>query len=178
MHLSSTKLTLMIFDLSSQIVRRFTIAFTIVLLGMTNAFSQSSIENPNKLMDFLGQEKFNELINSNPSYISFLDVKCSSLFAITELSSEKSQVYLTLNEIEKYIWEPNTKVGEGVHRKIAVIISPSQFLIELTSPDFNILEYSFKQDSQENKYYVLGNTGKVILIRPVSFITKVANSRL
>ena len=168
----------MIFDLSSQIGRRFIFALSIVLLGVTNSFSQSSIENPIKLMEFLGQEKFDELLNSNPSYITFLDVKCSNLFAITELSPEKAQAYTTLNEIEKHIWEPNLKVGEGVHRKITVSISPSQFLIELASSNFNILEYSFNQDRQENTYYVLGNTGKIIMIRPVSFITEVANSRL
>jgi hypothetical protein len=168
----------MIFDLSNTFVKRIIFVFTLFFLGLTNCFSQSSFDNPVKLVDFLGQEKFDEILSSNPSYLTFLDVKCTSLYTVLDLPSEKTQSMTVLNEIEKRIWDTNVKTGDEILNKVKNLISTNQFIQELQSPNFNILEYTFAQDRSTDKYYVLGNSGKVIVIHSVNYITELANAKL
>lgn len=168
----------MTIDFTNQIVKRFTFAFAIIILGMSNSLSQSSIENPNKLVDFLGQEKFSDILNSNPSYLTFLDVKCSELIIVNELSAEKTSSFVQINEIKRTSWEQGLKAGDEVKRQVTVSVSPSQFLLDMESPNFNVLEYSFEQGRSNDKHFVLGSTGKVIIVRSIDFITEIANSRL
>ena len=139
------------------------------LVVTTNAFSQT-IENQQKIVDYLGQEKFDELLSANPSYLKFLDVKCSNGFDIIEMAPEKSQNFSVLTEIEKI--DPNQK-----YSKTPNTISADEFVQLFENGNLNFLMYQLQGHKTQMTYFVLGNTGKVLMVYPTDYITQLVNQK-
>lgn len=141
----------------------------IALVIVTNAIGQT-LNNQQKLVEYLGQERFDELQTSNPSYLQFLDIKCSKGFDVIELASEKTQNMPVLNDIEKI--DPNQKF-----HKTPNTISASDFVQLFENGSLNFLMYQLQGDRYEMRYYVLGNTGKVLMIYPTDYISQLVNNK-
>lgn len=141
--------------------------FALVL--STGAFGQS-LQNQQKIVDYLGQEKFDQIQSSNPSYLTFLDVKCSDGFDIIEMVPEKTQNFTVLNEI--VVIDPNNKIT-----KTPTTVSADDFVQMFENGSLNFLMYQLQGHKTQMTYYVLGNTGKVLMVFPTDYITQRVNQK-
>lgn len=130
--------------------------------------STQTIHNSGLIIDFLGEEKYSQLLESNPSYIYYLDVRCTSGFQIIEYADEKMNQMPVLNVLAYKT--PVTKENPG-----KVEITAEQFLSEYENGTLNILKYILDYHQKQVTYYVLGNTGKVLMLLPVEYINKQVN---
>lgn len=55
-------------------------------------------------------------------------------------------------------------------------ITPEQFIADSETEEFNFLMYQFEFDRSEITYYILGKTGKVLMIQPVERINDIVNA--
>lgn len=150
----------------------------LVFVFVVNQNSQAQLTeltNQDKVAEFLGDERFNDLLTSNPSYLTFLDTKCSYGYKIVEMGSEKTEGMTVLNSITYEEWVASSKSEEQILYTSETILTPEEFVENATSPEFNILKYHFNSDRKQIVYYVLGTTGKVIILYPVAYIAKQSN---
>lgn len=154
-----------------------TLGFTIFLCGASQAsFSQlTNLENQSQIVEYLGDSRFNDLLQSNPSYLSFLDTRCSNGYKIIDMPSEKTVGMTVLNSIAYEEWVAPEKAEEEVLKSVELSSTPEEFVENSTSPEFNFLKYKLAFDKSETTYYVLGSTGKAIMIYPIEYINKQVN---
>ncbi|MDX2359742.1 MAG: hypothetical protein QNK23_02970 [Crocinitomicaceae bacterium] len=159
---------------------RYLLLVTILFFGLSqSAYSQvTSLNNEAQLIEYLGQEKYNEFTQSNPSYINFLDVRCSSGYVMMDYVEEKMNEFPVIEIIYHSSLEIVITEGKEYLERIESKISPEEFVLAVESPEFNFLEYKFSFDRSKITYHVLGNTGKVIMIFPVEKINKLVNARI
>lgn len=140
----------------------------VFLLGANyTLFGQAPVlEKQLQIEEFLGQPKFNELLSTNPSYLTFLDTRCSAGYKIVEMTKEKSGSFQLIEKIQK-----NSTMDSPVEA-----VTAAEFVQAANDPSFNFLQYSFQFDRTEMTYYKLGSTGKVLMIFPVRYINQIIKS--
>lgn len=149
----------------------------VIFIGVNGtSFSQTDpLENQAKVAEYLGDSRFNELLQSNPSYLTFLDTRCSEGYKLIDMPAEKTAGMTVLNSITYEEWVVPEKSQEQVVSTTELTLTPEEFVQEALDPEFNFLKYHFKYDQKEMTYFVLGATGKAIIIYPVEYINKQAN---
>jgi hypothetical protein len=130
------------------------------------SFGQNSYASESQLIEVLGQSKFDQLQQANPNYLKFLDARCTHGYVIMEMPKEKTEGFTMIKKIAKLTGNGTEVIG----------VTPEQFVLDATSPNFNFLMYKFDFDRSENTYYILGRTGKVLLILPVERINEIVNA--
>lgn len=132
-----------------------------------NAVAQN-LSNSEFLIEYLGQEKFDQMSNVNPSYLEFLDAKCEHGYEITAMGAEKTAGFTVLNQIE--VRDPNKNSSPTT-------ISVAEFIALDQQDELNILMYQITSDRSAMTYYVLGTTGKVLMLYPAEYIAEKQNSK-
>lgn len=144
---------------------------TITALAFSARVSaQIAYQNESNIIEYLGQEDYDQLIQSNPSYLEFLDAKCTHGFAIESMESEKTSGFTVLNEIP--LIDPNNKIT-----KTPPVLTANEFVEMFQDGTVNMLLCNLRADRSKMTYYVLGNTGKVLLIYPVEYINQKVNNQ-
>ena len=145
------------------------LVFMVFLFGANLTLNAQSdpLVNQAQIVEFLGQTKFNELLSTNPSYLTFLDTRCSSGYKIIDMSKEKAAEFELIDKIQK----------NNMYTSPVEAITAVEFVQAASSPNFNFLQYSFLFDSKEMTYYKLGSTGKVLMIFPVGYIAQLIKSK-
>ena len=139
----------------------------ILLSGSAYSFAQT-LQNESKIVEFLGQSEFDQMSQANPSYLEFLDAKCSYGFEIESMGPEKTSGFETLSSITYN--DPNNKIT-----KSPTTVTPSEFVQMYEDGTLNFLMYEIRGDRSAMTYYVLGNTGKVLMVFPVDYISQKVN---
>lgn len=116
-----------------------------------------------KVKDFLGDSRYQELKSSNPGFISFLLVKTEEGFRISEANDAKKNSYEKINSV--------------FYKKQEISIE--DLLNDLHHESFNILNYSFPNHNSNNTtHYLLGNSTTLLTIYSNSVLNnKVASER-
>lgn len=144
----------------------FFISF-ISLLFVTSSLHSQNYSKNDQLLEYLGDEKYENVLLSNPSYLQYLNVRCEEGYHILDYVDEKMSDFQVVIKIPKF----NT-----VTQKLEAV-SPEEFLLDLESEDFNFLKYKFQFERTKATYYIIGDSGKVIMIYPVEYISKIINSK-
>lgn len=137
-------------------------------------FSQS-FNHQDYLIEFLGQERFDRILASNPHYLSYLDVRCSEGFMIMDYVNEKmeSMNIPVINEFIKKTKQNGKDIdGTCVDGYKKEVLTPEEFLQHALNGTLNILAFDFDYDKSKVIYYRIGNTGKLIAIYPAEYIAK------
>ncbi|UKN01502.1 hypothetical protein K6119_17395 [Paracrocinitomix mangrovi] len=140
-----------------------TLLTTLVFLTLWNVNAQT-LNNEQFIVEYLGQTHFSELQNSNPSYLKFLDVRCSDGFKILDFVDEKMSDFSVINEI---------RVITDGDKSQKQMVTAQQLVDDYADGSFNFIKYQLQYDRSEITYYVLGSTGKVIMIYPTEYINKI-----
>lgn len=139
-------------------LKLFLSIYSIVLIG-TIGFSQTTQE---KVINFLGYERFNKIESSNPGLIEFLEMKVEKGYHLIESVDAKKSSYIKVNHV--------------FYKKEEISIE--DFLEALNQDSFNFLNYSFpNQDSNVTTHYLLGDSGLLISVYSNAVINnKIASS--
>lgn len=151
---------------------KFIFLFGILIFG--GNLNAQNLTHESQLIEYLGQEDYNEFTQSNPSYLAFLDARYDG-YMIMDYVEEKMGEFETIEIIYKSEWVSVEENGKIYIERVKSKITPEEFLAEMGSQEFNFLEYSFKFDRSIFTYHVLGTTGKVIMIYPVEKINEIVN---
>lgn len=139
------------------------------------AFSYTqNIDSQSKVLDFLGQKRYNQIQNSNPARIVYMQTRLEDGYKIINNDDGK------FDSAEKFDIIPfRIDVGDGKDTLGTCsdgtgksFDSAEQFVQKENSGTLNILKYKLKYDREKVVYYQLGNTGKVLMIYPVDYINK------
>ena len=156
-------------------LRKVFLSLFTLLFVATGLFAQN-LENESEIKEYLGRFRFEQNQVSNPGYLTFLDARCSSGFKIVELASEKTEGMTVVQNVTYSEWVPSLKEEEKKLNHIDVTITPEEFIENSNTSNFNFLKYHFQFDSKKMSYYVLGNTGMVLMIYPVEYVSSLINS--
>ena len=139
----------------------------VVFLVSTISFAQN-YSNESYLIEYLGQSRFDQLSASNSQYLNFLDARCSFGFDVIDYFDEEEKMvdFVTLNEFPK-----------KTETKNVLNVSAADFLSEIESGNFNFIMYLLQWDRKSITYYIIGDTGKILLIYPVNYINDKVNSK-
>lgn len=125
--------------------------FLLLLLGSTLFSFAQTIDNSDKLIEYLGQEKYDTYLSSQYDYLRLLDIRCDYGFEIYD------------NEAGKFDAFRKVEVFKISHRdKTIDELTPEAFLALVSSPTFNIHLLRLRWDRVKSTYYRIGNTGKVL----------------
>jgi len=138
--------------------RLFTIL--VLALGLNSAFSQS-IQNEQKLIDHLGQERFEKLSQANSPSLTFMDNRVSYGYEILTMETEK---LVGMNQVDTFIF---TNADKSTYT-----ISAAEFINQAEDGSLNILQLKLKYHSSANTFYRIGSTNKVLMLKSVEFISK------
>lgn len=155
-------------------------SFLFVCVINLNSYSQlsSPLSNPIQLAEYLGDSRFNQLHQSNPSYLEFLDERCSNGYTVIDMPLEKTEGMTVLNTIPALKWIVIESEGKNVDQMISSSVTAEEFVLNHSQIDFNFLRYELAFEKSENTYYVLGNTGKVLIVYSVDHVSQKLNSNL
>lgn len=128
------------------------------------AVSAQTYTNETKLIEYLGLTRYNSLASNSSSYLKFLDARYSFGFEIIEYVPEKMNSFPVL-----------TTVDMTNSDKIKTTVSIADFLNQINANTINYLMYDLQWDRSKTTYYVLGNTGKVLMIHSVEYINSKVN---
>lgn len=103
------------------------------------------------VQEFLGQERYSEMVQSNPGLINDLSDRVNYGFQLIEMIPEKSSDFKPLNEIKL-----NFKEGS--------VLSNQEFVNLWESGDFNPLFLDLPQSKTENAYIHLVGTDRALII--------------
>lgn len=134
----------------------------ILLVGLTA--TAQPYANETKLIEYLGLNRYNSLVSSSSSYLKFLDARYSYGFEIIEYVQEKMNSFPVL-----------TTVDLTNSDKTKTTVSIETFLDQINTNTINYLMYDLQWDRSKTTYYVLGNTGKVLMIHSVEYINEKVN---
>lgn len=152
-----------------------TIILTLVFfigVNLTSSAQSNPLENQTKVAEYLGDSRFNDLLVSNPSYLEFLDTRCSKGYAIIDMPIEKTEGLDVLTSVSFEDWVPSEKPEETIFSRQIYTQTIEEFIASSSSSEFNFLKYDIKFDRTEVKYYVLGTSGKTLMVYPVEYINK------
>ena len=148
----------------------------LILFSFAPKLNAQDLAHENQIIDYLGMEKYTSILQSNPAYLNFLDARCSSGYKILELAPEKTVGMQTIHSVKYSEWVISSKGEDEVRSYVDFTITPEEFVDKFNSSGFNFLKYNFQFDAKEISYYVLGNTGKVIMVYPIQYINSLVNS--
>lgn len=136
-----------------------------LLIAINPAYSQD-LKHKNYILEFLGQEEYDRIQSHNVGYLRFLDVRCSDGWQVIENNDGKFDSY-----------EKIQTLSYTTPDKVEFTISAQDVVSEINSGTFNLIKYNLNWDRSKTMYYVLGNTGKVLVIHPTEYINKIYNSK-
>ena len=120
----------------------------------------SQTTNTEKIIQFLGQEKYEDAAINNPGLIIYLEAKLQYGYKVVDFNPTRMPNYSILLEVPS---------------KIYGNVSVDEFLVHYEMDSFNFLNYQYPCKEDENLYFKLGNTGKAIIIYSNEFVN--SNSR-
>lgn len=136
--------------------------FFIFLISINLIFSQE-FKNKNKIIELLGEERYEELKSTNLGMISYLNAKVDFGFQIIDAIPEKENEFKELNQIPI------------LSKESGQFISPEEFVNLYNSGNLNILLFNFQNQPKTNLYYKIGNTNKYLIIYSVEHINSNIN---
>lgn len=141
--------------------------FLILLIALitTNLVFCQTYTNQTKMIEYLGTTRYNSLAQNNAGYLRYIDARYSHGFSLIDYVDEKMNSFPVLSSLIKKNQDKTT-----------TIISIDQFLSEITNGTVNYLMYSLKGDQKEHKHYVLGNSGKVLVVHSTEYVTNQLNN--
>lgn len=151
------------------------ILFALGLILCSNFSFSQTLEHQGFLIEFLGQDRFDRIQASNPSYLEYLDTRCSDGYIIMDYVDEKMS-QMNIPVVDQFIkkTKQNGKDVDGTCkdgiRKEA--LTPAEFLQSAENGTLNILAFDFEYDRSNLIYYQIGTTGKMIAIYPADYIAK------
>lgn len=145
-----------------------TVLALIVLMSFSSVFTYGQeLKNKSKLIESIGQEKFQSSIQENPGKIKFLSAYESDGYSIEELPSDKKIEMKTLSEIPLKCDKENKSERR--------VISVKEFVQKSENNELNILLYDFQPDFSKIQMFKLVGTNKVLIIQSSKRISAVAN---
>ena len=142
---------------------RTTLLTLLLLIGSAFSFSQN-LHNQDMVLDYLGQDRFDHFQQSNPNYLVYLDVKFSKGYSIINRSDAKLVD-------EKFLSSIDYKPSDG--DKTA--LSADVFIQMYNQGTLNFLRVILPYDQKKDTYYVLGKTGKVLVLHSANSIVSATN---
>lgn len=138
---------------------KLSFATLIICLSVFSATSQTTEQ---KVQNFLGAQRYTELQNNNSALLDYLAVKVEEGYQVNQAVEVKKDSYI---QIEKVYFKKTE-------------ISINQFIQDLNSEGFNILNYSFpNEDARKTIHYLLGDTNVLLTVFSNAVINnKVANA--
>tara|TARA_B100000508_G_scaffold114604_1_gene93458 strand:- start:5425 stop:5847 length:423 start_codon:yes stop_codon:yes gene_type:complete len=135
--------------------------FILASLSIVVSLNLGAQTTLNKVEDFLGTQRFNELQNSNSDLIDYLTVKSEEGYSVNQSVEEKKSSYV---QIEKVYYQKQQ-------------ITIDQFVQNLQDESFNFLNYTFPDhDSNVTTHYLLGDTNILFTVYSNAALNKkVAN---
>lgn len=140
-----------------------TLFFILFLLG-TAGFGQTYV-NEQRLVEYLGQDRYTKLYQAGSGYLKFLDARLSYGFELIDYVPEKMSSFVQLQTIEKVNAD-----------KSVTQVSASDFVQQALNGSINYLLFKFEWDQHAYTYYRLGDTGKALLIFPTDYVTEKMNN--
>ncbi|MBK7127759.1 MAG: hypothetical protein IPM74_15045 [Crocinitomicaceae bacterium] len=129
----------------------------ILVFAVSVCFSQAGSPN-SRVVDFLGSEKYQETLSSNPGLIKYLEAKLQFGFELTDKINEKSTGLKTLADIP---YSEFSKDG---------ILSSVDFVNSFLAGSLNVLHIQLPADPNADNYYVIGSTGYILVVKSNSYI--------
>ena len=142
-------------------MKNLLLALALTFVG--TAFTQI-YQHEQKLIEFLGQNRYDNLASKNSKYLDFLDARCAYGYELIEYADEK------MNDFQKITSVQLTNVD-----KTTTVIDCNQLVQSIQNGSFNILRLKLEYDRNSPTYYTLGNTGKVLMLHPTDHINKKMN---
>ena len=116
-----------------------------------------------KIEDFLGEERDEELKSSNPALILFFATRVDEGYDISESIETKKDSYVEIN----YVFYKKNQ------------ITLDQFINDLEKEGFNILNYTFpNQDQSKTNHYLLGESEILLTVYSNTVINNKVASNL
>ena len=130
----------------------------IASIGLISASFTQTSTNTEKIIAFLGTERYNDAFTNNTGLIVYLEAKLLYGYKIVDFNAERYPNHTVLLE-----------VPVKMQRETAPI-SVEEFVQIYESGNLNFLFYPFPCEAQQNLYFKLGNTGKAIIIYSNEFV--------
>ena len=129
-------------------------------MGIISLYAQP-IQNQQKLVDYLGQERFQKLTQSNSPSLLFMDKRASHGYEIMTIEPEK---LVDMNQVHEFVFSNSDK---STYR-----LTADEFLTNSANGSLNILQLNLKYDPSSSTFYRIGNSDKVLVLKSVEFISK------
>lgn len=133
----------------------------VTLIALTLCFStvlSQSTSTTEKIIDFLGHEKYNETASSNPGLIIYLEARLNYGYKIVDFNSDRMINYTVINQLSKKSFEGYT------------FVSVYDFIEMNNNGTLNILLFSFPSQGEENLIFKLGDTNQALIVYSTSHI--------
>ena len=135
-------------------------ALVIFFMGIVSVYAQS-IQNQQKLIDYLGQERFQKLTQANSPSLLFMDKRASHGYEIMTIEPEK---LVDMNQVHEFVFSNSDKSTYS--------LTADEFLTNSANGSLNILQLNLKYDPSSSTFYRIGNSDKVLVLKSVEFISK------
>ena len=147
----------------------------LVLFCCALSYAQN-LENETKIIEVIGQEKYDQHLQSGSKYLKYLDVRISDGYELLDIPAEKLLELEVINYLEYKIDCDKYKDGSCKDKTAGIAsISTTEIIEQIQNGDFNIIKYTIRYDQTKPTYYRLGATEKVLLVRPAQEISKIVN---
>lgn len=135
----------------------FVLNFTL-LTGLTN-YSYSQYSTTDKIVEYLGIERYNELSEKGSFYLEQLKGRILYGYSLQDFHADKTENYTIITTIQKRNSD-----------KSYTSLSIADFLAELNQPNFNILLFKLPYSQNKNTLYQLGDSGHVLVLYSLNHI--------
>ena len=132
----------------------------IMLLSILNTNAQNTLTPEQKVSQFLGADKYNQIVADNPGLIKYLKYKSEKGYLVEDAIESKANSYIKLDSVY-FKKQP---------------ISIQTFVRALEQDNFNFLFYTFPIKNKTSGI-LLGNSGKIIIIYSNSQINKLIQTK-
>ena len=145
------------------------------LLLCSLAVNAQHLYYESKIIDFLGQSRFNQLQSNNSAYLKFLDIKCQYGYEIQTLPTEKltDKEVLEAATFKKFCDKQADSSCDNDY--LLGKSSASEIISLIDAGNFNFLIYQFDSDPVKDKIYVLDSTGKVLIVKSAKYLADLVN---
>ena len=133
-----------------------TIICLLCLAGL-NLFAQ---DNTDKIIEYLGSEKYTTYTSVNPQYIDQLNAKINHGYKIELIDNDKISTYEVLDQI----------IVKNISDKSESTITIEEFINASKLDSFNILIYKIGWNRSFHTYYRLGSTNYVLTVYSMEYI--------
>lgn len=131
-------------------------------IALTCSLAQAqNLQNEQKLIDHLGQERYDQLSSVNSPSLKFMDNRQEYGFEILEMESDKLKDMVQINSFNFSNSDKST-----------FEMTPTELLEAAENGELNILKLRLDYHQSANSYYRIGNTNKVLVLKSVQSIAK------